>query len=206
MLERSPKSNWYLWSFSTPTACYFEYHSTRSGDVASDLLKTMVCEFILSDVYSGYHKAVGETNQFRLKKSLPMLKQAFCNAHARRKFVDSEINFPEEAAYFVKTYQKIFLLEREVQLAPDSERQNLRNQMRPYFEEMRQKGYFYLQQVSEKSSLAVAIKYLIKNYDGLTLCLKHTFLPIHNNAAESNLRSSVVGRKTWLGTHFHIYR
>lgn len=199
MLEGSSKPNWFLWSFSTPKSCYFEYHSTRSGDVASKLLTDTACEFLLSDVYSGYHKAVADTNKVRAQKNLPAILQAYCNAHARRKFVDAEESFPKEATYFIKAYQEIFILERAFLHEPD--KPEYREKMRPIFERMRDQASSYLSEVSEKSSLAKAIKYFIGNYDGLTLGLTYTFLPIHNNAAESNLRSSVVGRKTWYGTH-----
>ena len=43
--------------------------------------------------------------------------------------------------------------------------------------------------------------YFLKNYDGLTRFLINSELPIDNNPAERLLRSPVVGRKTWYGTH-----
>ena len=201
MLEGDSKNNWYLWSFSTPKACYFEYHNTRSGLVASDLLKESSCEFLLSDVFSGYSKAVSDSNEFRDRNNLPKLKNVYCNAHARRKFIEAEINFSEQAGYFIKAYQQIYLLEKQAKELPLLERHKYRDQMRPIFEQMRQRGYEYLKGVSDKSSLARAITYFIRNYEGLTLCLNHSFLPLDNNAAERALRSPVVGRKTWYGTH-----
>jgi len=44
MLEGSDKKSWYLWGFSTLRTSYFEIRDTRSGDVASELLKTSKCE------------------------------------------------------------------------------------------------------------------------------------------------------------------
>jgi len=201
MLEGDAKSHWYLWSFSSPKACYYEYHNTRSGLVASDLLKKSACEFLLSDVFSGYSKAVSDSNEYRGQKNLPRLKNAYCNAHARRKFIEAEPNFANQAGYFIKAYQQIYLLEKQAQERPLHERQKYRDQMRPIFEQMRQQGYEYLKSVSDKSSLVKAITYFIGNYEGLTLCLSHCFLPLDNNAAERALRSPVVGRKTWYGTH-----
>lgn len=57
------------------------------------------------------------------------------------------------------------------------------------------KGY------SSKSSLGKAMSYLTENFDGLTLFLTNHELPIDNNSQERLLRSPVVGRKTWYGTH-----
>lgn len=43
--------------------------------------------------------------------------------------------------------------------------------------------------------------YLWENYKGLTLFLDDPDVPIDNNSQERLLRSHVVGRKTWYGTH-----
>ena len=54
---------------------------------------------------------------------------------------------------------------------------------------------------SNKSQIASAYNYFLKNYKGLTLFLTNHLIPIDNNGSERNLRSHVVGRKTWYGTH-----
>ena len=46
-----------------------------------------------------------------------------------------------------------------------------------------------------------AYKYFLKYYDGLTLFISNPLIPIDNNPSERLLRSPVVGRKTWYGTH-----
>ena len=86
MLEGDARSGWYLWGFSTPFTCYFEIHDTRSGDVASELLSQSKCEFLVSDVYSGYAKAVRVTNAVRTQQKLVPILNIYCNAHARRYF------------------------------------------------------------------------------------------------------------------------
>ena len=67
--------------------------------------------------------------------------------------------------------------------------------------EMHQDGSALLDTISSKSGEAQAINYLIKNFAGLTRFLDFDNLPIDNNHQERLLRRSVVGRKTWLGTH-----
>ena len=54
---------------------------------------------------------------------------------------------------------------------------------------------------SSKSSLVKAINYLLNNFVELTYFLKHEDLPIDNNSQERLMRSPVIGRKTWYGTH-----
>jgi transposase len=113
MLEGDETANWYLWGFSTDRTCYFEAHSTRSGDVASTLLKDAACEFLITDVFSGYIKAVRESNAYRLTNNLKEILSVYCNAHARRKFNDSLINFAAQSKYFIKCYKKIYRLEKD---------------------------------------------------------------------------------------------
>src|SRR6202012_5031905 len=86
MLEGSEKKSWFLWGFSTPEHCFFECHDTRSGDVASDVLIKSACEVLVTDVYSGYGKAVRMTNEKRVEAGLAKIRSAYCNAHARRYF------------------------------------------------------------------------------------------------------------------------
>lgn len=45
------------------------------------------------------------------------------------------------------------------------------------------------------------MSYFLENYEGLTRFLENPELPIDNNLQERLLRSTVIGRKTWYGTH-----
>jgi transposase len=195
MLEGDKKSNWYLWGFSTYVSCYFEAQDTRSGSVAGEILKDSACEYLVSDVFSGYNKAVKDSNACRQEKNLPEIKNIYCNAHARRKFKEASLAFAREAKFFLWCYQKIYRLEK-VPEYPDRRRWQQR-----YYRVMKRVGLQLKSGYSSKSSLVRAIDYLLKNYDGLTYFLKREDLPIDNNSQERLLRSPVVGRKTWYGTH-----
>ena len=72
----------------------------------------------MSDVYSGYGKAVRKTNELRREQKLPELISIYCNAHARRKFKESEAAFPEESNYFLEQYGEIYRLEKEAKENP----------------------------------------------------------------------------------------
>ena len=69
MLEGSDKKSWYLWGFSTKTLCYFDCKDTRSGDVVIAPLINSQCEVLVSDVFSGYQRAIRLTNAERQKKN-----------------------------------------------------------------------------------------------------------------------------------------
>ena len=56
LTKNGTRKSWYLWGFSNPLAgSYFEIHNTRSGNVCSELLKESSCEYLVSDVFSGYN-------------------------------------------------------------------------------------------------------------------------------------------------------
>lgn len=200
MLEEHGDKSWYLWGFSTPESCYFEIHNTRSGDISSDFLSKSKCLYLISDAYSGYAKSVNDTNKIREKLGLAKIKNVYCNAHCRRYFKDAIKNFPEEVKYFIDQYKNIYKLDSEGK-ADIFVMAQKRAEMKPLFEEMKNKSEEFLSSVSDKSELAKAIKYLLNNYEELTLFLTNPTLPIDNNSQERLLRSPVIGRKTWYGTH-----
>lgn len=204
MLEGDKKKNWSLWGFSSASAAYFDARDTRSGDVASELLKASNCRYLVSDVFSGYRKAVIETNVCRKKENLPLIENVYCNAHARRKFKESSKSYENESDLFLWCYRKIYRLEK---LRVDKSYlekygiEQIRKWQRGYFTIMLKLGDRYRFSYSEKSSLVKAIKYFSKNFDELTLFLNHEHVPIDNNSQERLMRTPVVGRKTWYGTH-----
>lgn len=201
MLEQvGEKKSWYLWGFSTRETCYFEIHNTRSGDVASDILLESKCEYLVSDVFSGYRKAVKQVNKERAKNGGPPIVNVYCNAHARRKFGDAKEKFPLEVQYFIDIYKKIYRLNDITKKYP-SKTLRARNLMVPLYELMRMRAVADIKGYSSKSSIGKAMSYFIKNYNQLTLFIKIQNLPIDNNSQEGLLRNPVVGRKTWYGTH-----
>lgn len=195
MLEGDEKSNWYLWGFSTSSASYFEAHDTRSGSVAADIIKQSLCEFLVSDVFSGYSKAVSDSNVYRLENNLPVIRNIYCNAHARRKFKESSQSFERESEFFLWCYQRIYRLEKLKDL------KDRRAWQRLYFRAMERLGLKLKSSYSSKSSLVKAIDYLLRNFDELTCFLKFEDIPIDNNSQERLMRNPVIGRKTWYGTH-----
>jgi len=192
MLEGDKKKSWYLWGFSTHKSSYFELHNTRSGDVASKFLTEAACTYLMSDVYSGYKKAVSDANEIRRKNSLSPIENLYCNAHARRKFNESKDSFAVESEYFLDQYQRIYYLES---IKID------RLEMRSIFEEMRTYAMDAIVQCPEKSALGKALSYFLKNFSELTKFTMSLELPIDNNSQERQMRNPVIGRKTWYGTH-----
>ena len=164
MLEGDKKSNWFLWDFSSKNTSYFEIHDSRSGDVASELLSRTRCEYLVSDVYSGYVKSVNVTNKLRADRQQPLICSIYCNAHSRRKFCDAEKNFPEEAQFFIEKYREIYILEADGKPLTSEGFGKKRIEMNPYFEAMKAKAEALLETCSSKSLLATAS---VRCYSGL---------------------------------------
>ena len=201
MLEGDEKSHWYLWGFSSNKTSYFEAHDTRSGDVASNFLKASACEFLMSDVYSGYGKAVREANVERDRKALPKIQGIYCNAHARRRFKEAKERFPDDAQFFIDEYHEIYQLESGILDKSPEHVLEVRQKMRPHFDAMKSKAIELIPIYPEKSSIGKAFSYLLRNFKEFTAFIGNAGLPIDNNPQERLLRNPVIGRKTWYGTH-----
>jgi hypothetical protein len=205
MLEGSAKKSWYLWGFSTKSVCYLEAHDNRSGDVASDILLNSQCEVLVSDVYSGYGKAIRLSNAERMRSEKNPIQNANCNAHARRYFSKLRDKLLE-SRFYLDHYQEIYELEGKLDGAakggaPPGELIKWREQMKPHFEAMKAQAWLELPNYFKGSKYQKALSYFIENYEGLTLCLTDVEIALDNNLQERLLRSHVVGRKTWYGTH-----
>lgn len=201
MLEGSDKSQWYLWGFSTARYSFFECRDSRSGEVASEFLMSSKCEVLLTDVYSGYGKAVRQINEKRVAAGkTAIVSSAYCNAHARRYFFKASPGY-KEAEFHLNEYQEIYRLEREAKSKSPPEVVAIREQMRARFEAMKRRAELELVSYSEKSKYGKALRYFLENYLGLTLFLGDAGVAIDNNSQERLLRNHVVGRKTWYGTH-----
>ena len=128
-----------------------------------------------------------------------------CNAHAIRYFKEASITWKDECAPFLKLYNKIYELERQRKTREnsltDKEKLSLRKQMIPHFIELKLKSEQTLPGSMAESSFRKAMNYFLNHYDGLTLCTTNIGIPLDNNHSEREVRSPVVGRKTWYGTH-----
>lgn len=204
MLEGDEKKRWFLWGFSTEIACFFECHDTRSGDVSTEILNLSMCLILLTDVYAGYIKSIRLANKLRLEQGRLPIQPANCNAHARREFWAGDWDSPEmseDQKIVIEQYKMIYKLNKESKgLSPEEVLQK-RQEMKPYFEAIKVEAEAKIDTYSSKSQMATAYNYFLKNYGGLTLFLTNYLVPIDNNGSERLLRSHVIGRKTWYGTH-----
>ena len=194
MLEGDVTSNWFLWGFSSSEACFFEAHGTRSGDIPIEFLLESNAEFLLTDGYGGYKRAVKEIN-----KEVKRIAEVYCNAHAFRYFDEASSTWKSECEPFLELYGKIYELEREAE--NDEQKGKAREAMKPLFEEIKRKCEEARLDVMANSKFEKAIMYFLNHYPGLIICTTDIRIPLDNNFSERLLRSPVVGRKTWYGNH-----
>lgn len=189
LLEGDERNNWWLWGFFTPQAAYYEAHDTRASKVAQDFLKDSKATHLLTDAYCAYSNSTKETK----------IKNSYCMAHARRKFIEAEPNYPE-ATPVIEWMGGLFKIEREIRGRPPDEILNERKtRSSPILKEIKK----YLLEINPlpKSSLGKARDYMLKYWDGLTEFLNEPELSIDNNLSERGLRGPVIGRKNFYGNH-----
>ena len=187
MLEGDETRQWYLWGFFSKIACYFESHDTRSGDVATTFLLDSHAKYLMSDGYSGYSKALGI-----LREKGRFITETHCNAHAYRYFEEASQVWKDECKPFLQKYGDIYELERQGAS---------RDKLTAIFEQIKADCEKLQTSVMPGSALLKAINYFLNHYDGLTECCTNKDIPLDNNLAERQIRSPVVGKKTWYGTH-----
>ena len=200
MLEGDDTKSWYLWGFFSAFGCYFEAHNTRSGDVAFNFLKMSQAKYLVSDGYGGYSKA----RRLMKEKYQRDIVDVYCNAHAYRYFEEASITWKDESAQFLHFYGEIFKLERQLKEQNDltaDDRLAIRQAMVPFFEQAQECCQKLKTDAMPESLLKKAVVYFLNHYDGLTVCTRNIDIPLENNLCERELRSPVIGRKTWYGTH-----
>ena len=189
MLEGDEKQNWQLWGFFDQRNAYYEARDTRGSEVSTEFLKNCKASHLVSDAYSGYGKSASKSG----------ILNSFCNAHARRKFIEAEINYPEAKAA-IELYAELYSIERDIKGLPPPEKLKIRTERSiPVLDKL--KNYLIHLNPLPKSSLGTARDYTLKHWDELTEFSRYGHLPIDNNLAERGLRGPVLGRKNYYGNH-----
>lgn len=201
MLEQGEKKSWYLWSFNATEGIYFVIRPSRAGAVASEFLDDCRCTHLVTDAYKGYSAAIKKVNEARAKSGKDPLIAAYCNAHARNRFMLKSIKDQKPAKYMIWIYKIVFLLYRQYLVAEGNELGKITAQLQRAYALMKAICDSEMPQLSTASFLFEAFDYFSKYYDELTVFLQHRDVPMHNMRSENSLRNPVVGRKIWYGTH-----
>lgn len=202
MLDGPGSTNWWTWCLASADAVYYDINQHRSAKAARELLDGFE-GVLITDGYAGYD-ALGRAG--------PNITHAHCWAHVRRKFLEAESAYPEQAKAPIGWITELFEIERRLPQLPRDmslaernalceERGRIRQQeSRPVIDQLREWGHDILPTLLPSTGLAKAINYMLKLWPGLTVFLNDARVPIHNNHAERELRGVVVGRKNHYGS------
>jgi len=196
---RDPTSTSYMWIFRRgdpeKTVLIFQYHPSRSGDVARKFLDDFK-GYVQTDGYKGYDFLDHNEN----------VRHIGCLAHSRRKFMDvikaqgkkRKAGSADVALSYIK---KLYKLEREAKeqsYSTEQIYQMRQEKARPIMDNFLK----WLQKKSgttpPKGLLGKAISYTLKQWDRLIGYLEDGRLAPDNNMAENSVRPFVIGRKNFL--------
>jgi transposase len=144
-----------------------------------------------------------------LSRNLPKLPKELeiivghCLAHSRRRFVEVTPNFPEECRFVLESFREVYgndALARERNMTAEQRLAFHQTHSEPVMEKLKVwlRAQFEEKRVEPNSGLGVAITYLLKYWDRLTLFLRQPGAPLDNNIAERALKKAIRHRKNSL--------
>ena len=167
--------------------CVFDFTESRSRDGPARILRDFR-GYLQADaygVYDAFFVPGGPT-------------EVGCWAHARRKFVVAEASDPTLAGQAVERIAALYGVEKEAKDLSPEERLRARTRARPLLEDLFSWMGRVRSQVLDRSPMAEALDYALKNRAALSRYLEDGRLPIDNNGVERALRCVAVGRKNWM--------
>ncbi len=142
-------------------------------------------QVLLADAYGGYEGICIEKQ----------IIQAGCWSHARRKFVDVQSLSLAIAIEALGLIGKLFAIEDRASGQSDAERLALRRQQSlPVVEQLHARLHAWKQQLLPKHPVALAVGYVLNQWNPLNVFLADGAVPIHNNLAEQSRRAGKADR------------
>ncbi len=179
-------SRGYIWAICNNYGIYYKYETTRSGEVAKEILKGYRGA-VMCDGYSGYDWI----------EKQPAMILAACWAHLRRKFHEAR-DFHPESDLFLEKIDELFGLEHKAQSIFELT-EIRRIGSRPIILELESLIAAYRMKALPQSGLGKALIYALNQWPYLLKFLENPNVPLSNNAVERGLRGPVLGRKNFLG-------
>ncbi len=198
--ENSPKS--YMWLYQSggyapecPVVLY-EYQPTRAGLHAKTFL-TGFSGYLQTDGFPGYHIFDGDNSDVILLG---------CMAHVRRKFHDALKALPKDkqkkpgmVQMAISKIAKLYAIEKQIKHLNAEQRYLIRQEKsKPLLDDFKQWCDNKVSKTTKDSKLGVAIRYVINQWNYLTIYLEDGNLQIDNNTAEQRIKPFVIGRKNWV--------
>ena len=187
-----------------PPAALFRYSRDRSGDHPVEHLQSFA-GILQADAYAGYKRL------YAPDRSPGPVTEALCWAHGRRKFyelADIAANKGRSkrappisplALEAVKRIDALFDIEREINGETAEQRLAARRERSaPLVAELEVWMRTERAALSRHASVAKAMDYMLKRWEGFARFLDDGHICLTNNAAERALRPLCLGRRSWL--------
>jgi len=196
--ERAPTQKSYMWIFKgglpDKSALIYEYHQTRSGEVAKLFLDGYQ-GIVQTDGYGGYD----------FLDQRPDIHHVGCWAHARRKFMDikkasssKKAGSADEALKYIRLLYGLEKVAKQKKMSAGELYEYRQNMAKPILQKFKIWLTKRSSTVVPKSLLGKAISYCLSQWHRLENYIKSGHAGIDNNVAENAIRPFVVGRKNWL--------
>ena len=170
-------------------AVWFQYSSDRKGERPLTHLKPFA-GILQADGYAGFERLYERGDVI----------EAACWAHVRRKFYDLQVaNDSPIAAEALTRIGTLYAIETDLRGRPaDVRKAGRQARAGPLLEQLHDWLQATLGTVSQKSELALAMRYALTRWAALTRYRDDGGIEIDNNAAERSLRAVAIGRKNYL--------
>ncbi len=172
-----------------PAAVWFAYSPDRKGEHPAGHLEKYA-GVLQADGYAGFNKLYEKGR----------IVEAACWAHVRRKFHDLyQAHRSPIAKEALERIGQLYGMEQEIRGRSPAERKEVRQaRSRPLLESMQAWWKATLAKLSQKSDVAMAIRYALDRWSALLRFCEDGRVEMDNNAAERALRAVALGRKNYL--------
>jgi transposase len=177
------------WGGPDPPAVAYVYAPDRKAERPATHLRGFR-GILQVDGYAGY-RALADAGQVEL---------AFCWSHARRRFYEIAAAGPAPiAAEALRRIGEIYVVEAEIRGRSADERRAIRQEMtKPLIDNLKAWLEAQLSAVSQKSTIAEAIRYALARWSGLARFLDDGRIEIDSNIVERAIRPIALNRKNAL--------
>jgi transposase len=180
------------WGGSDPPAVAYTYAPGRGGEHLMTLLAGY-SGMVHCDGYAAYKQLVGP-------KHNGQVTLAFCWSHWRREFYDITRSGPAPiATEALERIAKLYAIEQRIRGASAEERRAVRQaESKPIVEDLKVWLEKKLVAVSQKTTIADAIRYGFNHWDGLVRFLEDGRIEMDTNSVEREVRPIKLNRKNAL--------
>jgi transposase len=189
---REDGSNGYIWSVSTPTVRYYEYHHSRAGEVIKQLIGADYHGVLGSDFYAGYniHQGLHQRCWVHFLRAIHDLKKLYPHDEVLLTWAKDVKAVYEQAVAWAEEGP-------DQQSSPYHQRRARVAQQHAFEQQLWTLCQPYVRTLSPQHTLCERVEQFLPE---LFVFVAVPGVPAHNNLAERSVRPLVIARKISGGT------